>query len=77
MGYKDEEFFLLLFGKRLRQIRIDKGLSQEDLANDSNIPINQIGRIERAQINTTLKTFFKITKALEIDMKYFFSKGFD
>ena len=63
---KEEEIFLLKFGKRLREIRIAKGLSQEDLANDSNIPINQIGRIERAEINTTLKTIFKIAKALDI-----------
>ncbi len=70
--YKEEEIFLLQFGKRLRKLRIDSGLSQEDLANDSNIPINQIGRIERAQINTTLKTIFKIAKALDIDVKELF-----
>jgi transcriptional regulator with XRE-family HTH domain len=69
---KDEKKFLRLFGKRLREIRIEKGLSQEDLANDSNIPINQIGRIERAQVNTTLKTIFKIARALDIDVKDFF-----
>ena len=70
---KEEEIFLLKFGKRLRKIRIAKGLSQEDLANDSNIPINQIGRIERAEINTTLKTIFKIAKALDIEISVFFS----
>jgi len=69
---KDEKKFLRLFGKRLREIRIEKGLSQEDLANDSNIPINQIGRIERAQVNTTLKTIFKIARALDIDVTDFF-----
>lgn len=72
MEQKDEKKFLRLFGKRLREIRIEKGLSQEDLANDSNIPINQIGRIERAQVNTTLKTIFKIARALDIDVKDFF-----
>ncbi len=72
MEQKDEKKFLRLFGKRLREIRIEKGLSQEDLANDSNIPINQIGRIERAQVNTTLKTIFKIARALDIDVTDFF-----
>ncbi len=75
--HKEEEIFLKQFGKRLRKIRLDSSLSQEDLANDSNIPINQIGRIERAQINTTLKTIFKIAKALDIDVKEFFNEGFE
>ncbi|HBK71052.1 MAG TPA: XRE family transcriptional regulator, partial [Flavobacteriaceae bacterium] len=35
--------------------------------------INQIGRIERAEINTTLKTIFKIAKALDIEISVFFS----
>ncbi len=60
--------------KVLENVRIDSGLSQEDLTNDSNIPINQIGRIERTQINTTLKTIFKIAKALDIDVKEFFNE---
>jgi len=71
--YQDEEIFLFQFGKRLRKIRIDKGLSQEDLANDSDIPINQIGRIERAEINTTLNTIYKIAKALDINITELFA----
>ena len=45
------------------------------LANDSNIPINQIGRIERAEINTSLITIYKISKALEIDVKELIKVG--
>ncbi|MCF6279701.1 MAG: helix-turn-helix domain-containing protein [Flavobacteriaceae bacterium] len=74
---REEEIFLLNFGKVLKQLRIGKGLSQEDLANDCNIPINQIGRIERAEINTTLLTVLKIAKALNISFKDFFSEGFE
>lgn len=74
---RGEEIFLLRFGKILKQLRIEKGLSQEDLANDCNIPINQIGRIERAEINTTLLTVLKIAKALDISFKDFFSEGFE
>lgn len=73
--HKEEEIFLFQLGKRLRKIRVERGLSQEDLANDSDIPINQIGRIERAQINTTLLTIFKIAKALDIDIKEFFKES--
>ena len=61
--------FIKAFGKHLKELRIKKNLSQEDLANDSNIPINQIGRIERGEINTTISTMYTISKALEIHHK--------
>jgi hypothetical protein len=43
------------------------------LANDANIPINQIGRIERGEISTSLNTIYKIANALEIDIKELFN----
>lgn len=66
----DEQLFIVKFGKRLRQIRFENNLSQEMLANDANIPINQIGRIERAEISTSLSTLYKIAKALNISVKH-------
>lgn len=47
-------------------------LSQENLANDADIPINQIGRIERGEISTTIGTLFNIAIALDIDVKDLF-----
>ncbi len=46
-----------------------KELSQEDLANDADIPINQVGRIERGEINPSLSTLHAISKALSIPMQ--------
>jgi len=69
---KEEKQFLMVLGKRLRKLRKAKNLSQEDLANDADIPINQVGRIERAEIATSLKTIFKLSKALDIDVVDFF-----
>lgn len=74
---KDDEIFLNQFGKRLRNLRKEHGLSQEELANDANIPINQIGRIERSEINTSIVTIYKITKALKINLVDFFCEGFE
>jgi transcriptional regulator with XRE-family HTH domain len=54
------------FGANLKKWRKSKGLSQEQLAFDSNIPISQIGRIERGEINTTLSTLYTLSKALNI-----------
>lgn len=56
------------FGKHLRQVRIANGLSQEDLANDADIPINQIGRIERGEINPSLSTMASIAKAMKLSV---------
>jgi transcriptional regulator with XRE-family HTH domain len=56
------------FGSHLKALRIKKGFSQEDLANDADIPINQIGRIERGEINPSLSTLYSIAKALEIKL---------
>ncbi|APG66472.1 hypothetical protein LPB136_10360 [Tenacibaculum todarodis] len=71
---KQEELFLINVGKTLKYFRVLKSLSQEDLANDADIPINQIGRIERAEINTSLLTILKITEALEISFVDFFNE---
>ena len=60
------------FGIKLKKIRIEKKISQEDLANSSDIPISQIGRIERGEINTTISTTYAISQALEIDIKELF-----
>jgi transcriptional regulator with XRE-family HTH domain len=68
----EEKIFVINFGNRLKKIRLQKNLSQEMLANDADIPINQIGRIERAEISTSLTTIFKIAKALDVPVITFF-----
>lgn len=64
-----EETFIINLGVHIRQLREKKNLSQQDLANDCSIPKAQIGRIERAKINTTVRTLIKIANALEIEPK--------
>ena len=62
-----EEAFLINLGIRIRQLRESKNLSQENLANDCDIPKVQIGRIERAEVNTTVRTLVKIANALNLE----------
>lgn len=68
--------FLKTFGKNLKEYLLSKGFSQEELAYAADIPISQVGRIERGEINTTISTVFAISKALEIDLDelFFFYK---
>lgn len=68
----DEKKYLLKFGEHLRSLRVSKNLSQENLANDANIPINQVGRIERGEISTTITTIVAISKALNVPVKKLF-----
>ncbi|MEY8868540.1 helix-turn-helix transcriptional regulator [Gaetbulibacter jejuensis] len=69
----NETHFVKAFGKHLRALRKAQHLSQEHLANDADIPINQIGRIERGEISTTIGTVFLIAKALNLPVKELFN----
>lgn len=57
--------FILAFGENLKKMRIEAGLSQENLANDADIPLSQVGRIERGEINTTISTVYALSTALK------------
>jgi transcriptional regulator with XRE-family HTH domain len=60
------------FGKRVNTLRIQNGFSQEQLANDADVPINQVGRIERGEINTTISTAYALSNALNVPTKDLF-----
>ncbi len=69
---EEDKKIIILFGEKIREIRVNKKFSQEMLANDADIPINQVGRIERAEISTSLITIIKISKALDVPLKELF-----
>ncbi len=54
------------FGKRLKSLRIDRGLTQLELAEILDMSPNFIGMIERGERNTTVENVFKIARALNI-----------
>jgi transcriptional regulator with XRE-family HTH domain len=54
------------FGQRVREERLKKGFSQEELAFKAELHRTYIGMIERAEKNITLNNIAKIAKALEI-----------
>jgi transcriptional regulator with XRE-family HTH domain len=64
-----EEPFIVNFGIHIRQLREKKNLSQQGLADDCNLSKRQIGRIERGEINTSLRTIIKIANALDLEPK--------
>lgn len=61
-----------LFGKKLRLLRMSKGLSQEELGLQSGIHRTYIGQIERAEKNITIQNVYRIAKTLELDIRELF-----
>jgi transcriptional regulator with XRE-family HTH domain len=72
---QDKKIILINFGDNLRQLRLAKGFTQEQLANELGVEISQISRIERGVINTSITTLYSISKVLNVDVSEFF--GFD
>jgi transcriptional regulator with XRE-family HTH domain len=60
------------FGKRLRELRKSKNLSQEALAWRADSDLSQISRMERGIVNAGLSQIFKIAEALEVPAKELF-----
>ena len=57
---------LTQFGNKVREERLSRGLSQEELAERSGLHRTYIGMIERAEKNITLQNIEKIATALEM-----------
>lgn len=59
------------FGERVRQLRKQKDISQEELAHRADLHRTYIGMIERAEKNITLLNIEKIALALDVSMSDF------
>lgn len=55
-----------ILGNKVRELRIQKGLSQDELAFYCGIDRPQISKIEQGKVNVTLDTIEKLSKALNI-----------
>ena len=62
------------FGKRLKFLRLDKELTQLELAEILDMSPNFIGMIERGERNTTVENVFKIARALGIKPSVLFEE---
>lgn len=69
---KNKSEILIKFGEKVREIRTQKGLSQEQLAHLADVHRTYIGMIERAEKNITLININKIADALGVNVKELF-----
>ncbi|OGL47592.1 MAG: hypothetical protein A2W05_10940 [Candidatus Schekmanbacteria bacterium RBG_16_38_10] len=64
-----------LIGKRLKELRRSKQLSQEQLAEKADINSKYLSRMERGTENPTLDMLIKLSNALEVEMWEIFDFG--
>lgn len=69
MSNSRNEIFLKAFGLRLKELRLGKQLSQNKLSILTDIPLSQVGRIERGEVNPTLNTILLLSISLEVEPK--------
>jgi len=65
----NEDFDL---GKRLRELREERGLTQRDLAKKGGVPHGMISMIERGRTNPSVTTLRKILEGIDMTMGEFF-----
>jgi len=61
------------FGKRVRELRFARGLSQEELAFRAGVHRTYLGSIERGERNPALVNIAAIAKALDVTLPELFS----
>ena len=64
---KEEFDFKKRLGEKIKNYRLKTGLSQHKLGLQSNISRTQISRLENGEINTTVITLLRISRALNLD----------
>lgn len=58
-------------GLKIRELRISKGITQEKLAEETNLSTRTIQRIENGEVDPRANSLQVIAKALDVDYNYF------
>lgn len=57
---------LISLGEKIQKLRLEKKMTQLELARECDLDKQTIYRIEKGQLNITLNTLFKIADALDV-----------
>ncbi|MFB9274059.1 helix-turn-helix domain-containing protein [Cohnella cellulosilytica] len=64
---------LKLVGQRIRSLRKERGLSQDQLGEKGGFHYSYIGQVERGEKNVSLLNLAKISEALEVSLSQLFT----
>lgn len=56
----------IIVAQNIRALRLERGLSQKDLADKTNLTVRYISRLENTSPNITLEVIERLAKGLEI-----------
>ena len=70
----EKDKFLIQLGSRIREIRKQKGMTQEHLSNVSDIEKANLSRIESGSTNPTVLTLHKICNAFGVSVTDLFNR---
>jgi transcriptional regulator with XRE-family HTH domain len=70
------EALLRSLGQRIRSLRAERGLSQEELADRAGLHRTYVGGIERGERNPTIRNLEQISRALAVSLSVLV-KGID
>jgi transcriptional regulator with XRE-family HTH domain len=62
------ERWLALVGARIRELRVERGYTQESFAAHANLARAYVGQIERGEVNLSLSNLIKIAAALDAEV---------
>ncbi|MEO0899602.1 MAG: helix-turn-helix transcriptional regulator [Bacteroidota bacterium] len=65
---EDIQEFLTAFGKRVKELRKERGMTQVELEAKSGLDVRQIQRIEAGDVNFTIETLLRLAKGFIIDL---------
>lgn len=72
MALSDLEKTQRKVGKRIKELRAAKNISQQELAAACNLEKSHLSRIEAGKQNLTLKMLLRIAKGLQVDIAELF-----
>lgn len=65
---RNNDKFLKEFGKNLKKLRLEKGLTTRKFADEADIAHSAVGRLESGLSNPTITTLIRIADALGVDL---------
>lgn len=64
--HEQEQLFRQQLGERLRKLRLERGLNQDELAHRAHLHRSHVGLLENARRDPQLTTLYRLARALEV-----------